>query len=66
MANRKTGERVTFDLGNGKQVIVANGRLMLWANRGCLGVQMTPEQMQDVGLALWQIGRKMNRQCGAG
>jgi hypothetical protein len=52
---------MTFDLGDGRQVVVANGRLMLWANRGCLGVQMTLEQQEELGLTMWAMARKARR-----
>lgn len=46
-----------FELGDSKQVVVGNGRIQLWANRGCLGVQLTAEQEKALGIALWQNGR---------
>lgn len=52
---------MTHDLGSGRQVIVSKGRLLLWANRGCLGVELDPKQMQEIGLAMWLIGRRAQR-----
>ena len=56
----------TFDIGGGKQIIVGKGRLQLWANRGCLGAELTPKQMEVIGLTLWIIGRKMKREQKSG
>lgn len=52
---------MTFDLGNGKQFIVSEGRAMIWAHRGCLGVELTPEQQAEIGLAMWQLARRAKR-----
>jgi hypothetical protein len=51
-----------FDLGGGKQVVLRNGRLQIWANRGSLGVELTPEQMREIGLAMFQLGRRVTVQ----
>jgi hypothetical protein len=47
-----------FDLGDGKQVVLGHGRIQLWVNRGCLGVELTPDQEKEIGLAMWQSGRR--------
>lgn len=52
---------MTFDLGDGKQVVVANGHFKIFANRGWLGVQLTPEQMAEIGLFMFQIGTRAKR-----
>jgi hypothetical protein len=46
-----------FDLGDGKQVVVRKGRLMVWANKGCLGIELTAAQQREIGLAMFQSGR---------
>lgn len=51
----------TFDLGDGKQFIVGIGRAKIWAHGGGLGVDLTPEQQQEIGLTMWQLGRKAKR-----
>jgi hypothetical protein len=48
---------VIFDLGGGKQIVVRKGRIVLWANRGSLGVELTSEQQREIGLAMFQAGR---------
>jgi hypothetical protein len=55
-----------LDLGDGKQ-IVANADLgKLWlqvcANRGSLGVELTPDQAMEAGLTLFHLGRRSKRQ----
>jgi hypothetical protein len=47
-----------FDLGGGKQIVLRNGRLQIWANRGALGVELTQQQMREIGLAMFQQGRR--------
>jgi hypothetical protein len=53
---------MTLDLPDGKQIVVNSDlgtiRLSLWAYRGSLGVSLTPDQAKELGLALWQIGRR--------
>jgi hypothetical protein len=58
---------VIFDLGGGKQIVVRKGRIVLWANRGSLGLELTSEQQREIGLAMFQLGRseveKRGRSC---
>jgi hypothetical protein len=53
---------MTFDLGDNKQVIVSAGHLKLWAFGGKLGVDLTPELQEAIGLAMFQTGRKERRE----
>jgi hypothetical protein len=48
---------MVFDIGNGKQIVVRKGRIVIWANRGSLGVELTSEQQREIGLAMFQAGR---------
>jgi hypothetical protein len=50
-----------FDLGDGKQVVIRNERLQIWANKGSIGVEMTPEQMEAIGITLWVMARRIKR-----
>lgn len=50
----------TFDLGDGKQVVIG-GYLKLWAFGGSLGICLTPDQEEEIGLALWHSGRRRKR-----
>jgi hypothetical protein len=49
---------------DGKQVIVTRDSrspdvwIQLCANKGSLGVSLTPEQAKELGLALFQMGRR--------
>jgi hypothetical protein len=56
---------MTVDLDNGKQAVVNRDLGKLWlqlfANRGSLGVELTPEQAEEIGLILWQMGRRARR-----
>jgi hypothetical protein len=56
---------MTVDLDNGKQVVVNRDLGKLWlqlfSNRGSLGVELTPEQAEEIGLILWQMGRRAKR-----
>jgi hypothetical protein len=56
---------MTFDLGDGGQVVVSSDmgkiRLSLWACRGSLGKEMSPEQAEEIGLTLYCLGRKAKR-----
>lgn len=66
LASRPSEEnRVILDLGAGKQVIALSdlGRLhtTIWANKGCLGVELTPEQAMELGLWLFREGRRAKR-----
>lgn len=47
-----------FDLGNGKQIVIRRGRIMICANKGWLGVELTPEEQRKVGLALVLLAKK--------
>jgi hypothetical protein len=56
---------MTIDLGEGKQIVLSADLGRLWtqifANRGSLGVELTPEQAMEYGLALWLMGRRERR-----
>jgi hypothetical protein len=52
-----------FHLGGGKEVVVSNERLTVWANRGGVGVDLTPEQQEAIGLAMFRAGRKRRRRA---
>jgi hypothetical protein len=55
------------ELAPGKQAIVSRDPrspdtwLQLLANNGSLGVSLTPEQAMEIGLALFQMGRRGKR-----
>jgi hypothetical protein len=53
---------MTVDLKNGRQVIVSADlgtiRMTLWANRGSLGLQLTPEEAFEVAAMLIGAARK--------
>jgi hypothetical protein len=53
------------DLGNGRQVIVSSDlgkiRISLWANRGSLGTELTPEQAMQVAGDLIYAARKARK-----
>jgi hypothetical protein len=55
------------DLSAGKQVVVSRDPrspdtwLQLCANNGSLGVSLTPEQAMEIGLTLFQMGRRGKR-----
>jgi hypothetical protein len=58
---------VILELSAGKQVIANNDPrspdtwLQLCANKGSLGVSLTPDQAMEIGLALFQMGRRAKR-----
>jgi hypothetical protein len=58
---------VILDLGPGKQVVVTSDPrasdiwLQICANKGSLGVALPPEQAMEIGLALFQMGRRAKR-----
>jgi hypothetical protein len=53
---------MTVELPDGKQIVVNSDlgqvRVSLWANRGCLGVTLTPEEAVQVSRALWYAAQK--------
>jgi hypothetical protein len=61
----QAGEGVIVDLGNGKQLTALSDlgriRTTIWANKGCLGVELTPEQAMEYGWALFSMGRRAKR-----
>jgi hypothetical protein len=54
-----------IELGEGKQIVGSSDQGVIWtqlfANKGSLGVQLTPEQAMEYGLWLWQSGRRAKR-----
>jgi hypothetical protein len=58
---------VILELSPGKQVIVNNDPrstdtwLQLCANKGSLGVSLTPEEAQELGWTLFRMGRRAKR-----
>jgi hypothetical protein len=60
-------DRVILDLGPGKQVVVTSDPrvsdiwLQICANKGSLGVALPPDEAMEIGLALFQMGRRAKR-----
>lgn len=60
-------DRVILDLGPGKQVVVTSDPrvsdiwLQICANGASKGVALPPEQAMEIGLALFQMGRRAKR-----
>ena len=49
----------------GKQVVLSSDLgsiwLKLYADKGLKGIGLTPDQAEEIGLTLWQMGRKAKR-----
>jgi hypothetical protein len=56
---------MNLDLGDGKQITGSSDLNLIWtqiwANKGSLGVALTPEQAMEYGLWLFQEGRRVRR-----
>jgi hypothetical protein len=54
-----------LELEDGKQIVVISDRgqvrLSLWACKGNLGVELPPDVAQELGLMLFQSGRRAKR-----
>jgi hypothetical protein len=54
-----------LQLEDGKQIVVISDRgqvrLSLWACKGSLGVELPPDVAQELGLMLFQSGRRAKR-----
>jgi hypothetical protein len=54
-----------LELSDGKQIVVSSDlgqmRLSLWANRGCLGVELPHDVAEELGLSLYFMARKAKR-----
>jgi hypothetical protein len=52
---------VILDLPDGKQIIISSDlgkiHLSLWAYRGSMGIELTPDQAKELGLVLFRMGR---------
>jgi hypothetical protein len=60
LAIREAGEGMILDL-DGKQIVISSDlgkiRLSLWAYRGSMGIELTPDQAKELGLLLFRMGR---------
>lgn len=53
---------IVFQLGDGKEFVVGSCRVHTWAHGGGLGVDLTPAQQQEIGLTMYQLGRRAARE----